>query len=87
MYVARLRSLLEYCNFGPLLDEIAWSAGLKHLLAQSALPYVKAVELALSAENAAQSMRELGIRSEGGSTSRLVPQEVHKTSTSGASPV
>ena len=47
----------------------------KRLLAEPALTYGKAVELALSAETAAQSMRELGGRTEsGGSTS----QGVHK---------
>jgi hypothetical protein len=57
----------------------------QQLLAQPGLTYQKAVELALSAETAAQSMRELGVKTESGPSARL-PQEVHKTSTSGTSP-
>ena len=93
-YVAELRSLSEYCNFGATLDDMLRDrlvcgvndrAIQKQLLAQPGLTHQKAVELALSAETAAQSMRELGLKSESGPSARL-PQEVHKTSTSGASP-
>ena len=93
-YVAELRSLSEYCNFGATLDDmlrdrlvcrVNGRAIQKQLLAQPGLTYQKAVELALSAETAAQSMRELGLKSESGPSARL-PQEVHKTSTSSASP-
>lgn len=44
------------------------------------------MELALTAETAVQSMRELGIRPESAPSGRQNPQEVHRTSTSGASP-
>ena len=56
----------------------------KTLLAQVALTYEKAAEIALNAEAATQSMRELGLRSESGSISRPTPQVVHKTSATGA---
>ena len=56
----------------------------KTLLAQVALTYEKAAEIALNAEAATQSMRELGLRSESGSFSRPTPQVVHKTEATGA---
>ena len=67
-FVAELRSLSEYCNFGASLDGmirdrlvcgVNEAAIQKRLLAEPALTYGKAVELALSAETAAQSVREL----------------------------
>ena len=94
-YVAELRSLTEYCNFGATLDVMIRDrlvcgvndrALQKQLLAQTDLTYEKAVELALNAEIAAQSMRELGGRPESAPSELRSPQEVHKTSTSGASP-
>ena len=87
-YVAELRSLSEYCNFGAMLNDMLRDrlvcgvndgAIQKTLLAQVALTYEKAAELALNAEAATQSMRELGLRSESGSFSRPTPQVVHKT--------
>ena len=69
-YVAELRVLSEYCNFGATLNDMLRDrlvcgvndrAIQKQLLAQSGLTYQKAVELALSAETAAQSMRELRV--------------------------
>ena len=92
-YVAELRSLSEYCNFGATLNDMLRdrlvcgvndSAIQKTLLAQVALTYEKAAEIALNAEAATQSMRELGLRSESGSFSRPTPQVVHKTEASGA---
>ena len=86
-YVAELRSLTEYCNFGPTLDNMIRDrlvcgvndgAIQKRLLAEPALTYGKAVELALSAEMAAQSMRELGGRTESGTSGRSTSQGVHK---------
>ena len=86
-YVAELRSLTEYCNFGPTLDnmirdrlvcDVNDGAIQKRLLAEPALTYGKAVELALSAETAAQSMRELGGRTESGASGRSTSQGVHK---------
>ena len=94
-YVAELRSLSEYCNFGTSLEDMLRDrlvcgvndrAIQKHLLAQTDLNYKKAVELALAAETAAQSLRELGAKPESGPSGRQLPQEVHKTSPSGASP-
>ena len=94
-YVAELRSLSEYCNFGTSLEDMLRDrlvcgvndrAIQKHLLAQTDLNYKKAVELALAAETAAQSLRELGAKPESGPSGRQLPQKVHKTSPSGASP-
>ena len=48
--------------------------------------YQKAVELALSIETAAQSMRELRSKPETGLSSQSAPQEVHKTCTPNAVP-
>ena len=73
--VAELSSLSEYCNFGATLNDMLRDrlvcgmndgAIQKALLAQVALAYEKAAELALNAEAATQSMRELGLRSESG---------------------
>ena len=95
-YVAELRSLSEYCNFGATLDDMLRDrlvcgvndrAIQKQLLSQPDLTYKKAVELALAAETAAQSMRELATKPESDPSGRQNPQEVHKTtSTSSASP-
>jgi len=94
-FVSELRSLSEYCNFGGTLDNMIRdhlvcgvndSAIQKCLLAESGLTYEKAVELALSAETAAQNVRELRAKPKGGLFSHSTPQEVHRTSTSNASP-
>ena len=94
-YVTELRSLSEYCNFGAILNEMLRDrlvcgvnngAIQKLLLSQTDLTYERAVEIALSAETAAQSMRELGSRPESAPSGRHIPLVVHRTSTSGASP-
>ena len=81
-YVAELRSLSEYCNFGATLNDMLRDrlvcgvndgAIQKTLLAQVALTYEKAAEIALNAEAATQSMRGLGLRSESGLFSRPTP--------------
>ena len=58
----------------------------KRLLAEPALTYEKAVELALSAETAAQSVRELRSRLEQEAPVRAPPQVVYKTGASSSSP-
>ena len=87
-YVAELRSLSEYCNFGAVLNDMIRDrlvCGLndaaiqKRLLAEPALTYAKAVELALSAETSAQSVRELRSRSEQEAPAAAPLQGVHKT--------
>ena len=89
-FVSELRSLSEYCNFGATLDDMVRdrlvcgvndNAIQKRLLAEPSLTYQKAVELALSIETAAQSMRELRSKPETGLSSQSAPQEVHKTCT------
>ena len=83
-YLAELRSLSEFCNFGDTLEvmirdrlvcEINDAAIQKRLLAESGLTYAKAVEIALNAETAAKSMRELRVKSEEGSKAH---QSVHR---------
>ena len=68
MFVAELRSLTEYCNFGDTLKVMIRNhlvcginddAIQKRLLGESTLMYEKAVEITLNMETAAQSMREL----------------------------
>ena len=87
-YVAELRSLSEYCNFGAVLNDMIRdrlvcgvndAAIQERLLAEPALTYSKAVELALSAEIAAQSVRELRSRSEQEAPAAAPLQGVHKT--------
>ena len=64
-YVAELRALAEFCNFGTTLedmlrDQLVW--GIKndsmqqHLLQESKLTYKKALELAQGLETAAQNV-------------------------------
>ena len=87
-YVAELRSLTEFCNFGASLEEmirdrlvcgINDSSLQKWLLAEPVLTYKRAVELALSSETATQSVKELrGKQDNGGASSS--PQTVHNTS-------
>ena len=94
-YLAELRSLSEHCNFGESLNDmlrdrlvcgINDSAIQKTLLAKAALTFEAATEIALTAEATTQSMRELGLRSEGSSlSSRTAPQDVHRTIAGGTS--
>ena len=67
-FVAELRSLAEFCNFGGTLEVMIRdrvvcgvndTAVQKRLLAEPGLTYAKAVEIAQGAETAAQSLREL----------------------------
>ena len=87
-YVAKLRSLSEYCEFGTTLEDMLWDhlvCGVndhniqKSLLVQKDLMYAKQEELAVSSEAAVRSMRDLGIKPpvSGGQD----PLEVHKTGT------
>ena len=67
-FVAELRSLAEFCNFGEVLEDmlrdrlvcgIRDEAIQKRLLAESKLTYQTAVELAQSQERTAQNVKEL----------------------------
>ena len=82
-YVAELRALTEFCNFGASLEEMIRDrlvCGIndpslqKRLLAEPDLSYAKAVELALNAETATQSVKELRGKQDGAAA----PQPVHK---------
>ena len=86
-YVAELRSLSEYCNFGAVLNDMIRDrlvcgvndvAIQRRLLAKPTLTYEKVVELALSAETAARSVRELKSRPEQETPTRGILQDVHK---------
>ena len=77
-FVAELRSLSEFCNFGDTLDVMIRDrlvCGInditiqKRLLSEPGLTYAKAVEIAQSAETAAQSLRELRGKRENGAPS------------------
>ena len=90
-YVTELRSLTEFCNFGESLEVmirdqlvcgINDSPIQKRLLSEPGLTYEKAVELALNAETAAQSLQELRTKQD----SATAPQQtVHRTTTISAS--
>ena len=97
-YVAELRSLTEFCNFGDSLElmirdrlvcGINDAAIQTRLLADTELTYDKAVSIALNAETATQSVRELRVKQESGVMHQQQP--VHKTdvqqSSSQASPL
>ena len=67
-FVAELRRLSEFCNFGDVLEDmirdrlvcgIRDDAIQKRLLSETKLTYKKAVELALNQEQAMQNMKEL----------------------------
>ena len=67
-YVAELRAMTEFCNFGETLEVMIRDrlvCGIndiniqRRLLSEPKLTYAKAVEIAQTAESAAQSMREL----------------------------
>ena len=88
-FVAELRSLAEFCNFGDTLDVMIRDrlvcgindTGMqKRLLAEPGLTYVKAVEIAQATETAAQSLRELRTKPDTGTSPRSSPQEVHRMS-------
>ena len=94
-YVAELRYLSEYCKFGAVLNYMIGdrlvcgvndAAIQKRLLVEPALKYDKAVEPALSAETAAQSVRELQSRSEQEAPVAAPLQGVHKTGVLPSSP-
>ena len=68
-YLAELRSLAEYCNYGASLEAMLRDrlvCGINNekiqqrLLAEAKLTYAKALELAQGLETAAQNMKELG---------------------------
>ena len=94
-FVAELRSLTEYCNFGDTLEVmirdhlvcgINDAAIQKRLLGESTLTYEKAVEIALNTVTAAQSTRELRVKPEDGVSSQPSPSVVHKTTAATAAP-
>ena len=67
-YIAQLKQLAEYCNFGTTLPEmlrdrlvcgIAQQQWQKRLLSEDGLTYDKAVKLLLSMESAEQEVRDL----------------------------
>ena len=86
-FVAELRSLAEFCNFGGTLEtmlrdhivcEINDDTIQKRLLSEPGLDYAKAVETTTNMETAAQSVRELKSKPDGVPHSSPV-QLVHKT--------
>ena len=88
-YVAELRCLSEYCNFGGTLEVmirdrlvcgINDSTIQKRLLAEPGLTYDKAVELSLSMEMAAKNLKELKVKSEPSGDANFNPtqQDVHR---------
>ena len=100
-FVAELRALAEFCNFGDTLnvmlrDRIVCGinddATQRRLLAEPDLNYAKAVETARSMEAASLSMKELksgppsaGGYASGSNTATLLPT-VHRTSAATGSP-
>ena len=89
-FVAELRCLAEFCNFGDTLEVMLRDLivcginddGLqRHLLAQPALDYNKAVESAMNMEAAAKSVRELRVKQETHGSGPPTPQQVHRTGT------
>ena len=89
VFVAELRSLAEFCNFRDTLEVmlrdrivcgINDDAIQKRLLAEPALNYEKAVEMAMNMETAAQSMKELKGRADSSTTHTPPHHQVHRTS-------
>ena len=86
-YVAELRSLSEYCDFGTTLEDMLRDRlvcgvndrNIQRTLLTQDLTYAKAVELAVSAETAVKSIRDLGIKPP--VSGAQDPLGVHKTST------
>ena len=67
-FLAELRSLAEFCNFGPSLEEmlqdrLVYGVGNEkiqtRLLGEAKLTYEKAMQLALSMETAAKNLKEI----------------------------
>ena len=93
-FVAELRRLSEFCNFGEVLEDmirdrlvcgIRDDAIQKRLLSESKLTYDKAVEIALNQEQAAQNMRELKFKRDSAAPTDYGPrQEVYKVAGSSA---
>ena len=89
-FVSELRCLSEFCNFGETLEDmirdrlvcgINDDAIQKRMLAEPTLSYKKAVELVLSMETAAQSMKELRLKT-GADVDHFPKQrEVHRMTT------
>ncbi len=92
-YVAELRSLAQFCNFGASLEDMLRDrivcgindvTAQKRLLAERDLTYQKALDLARGQEVAAQSLKEIrGPKQAFGSVSQDV-NKVHATSGKGA---
>ena len=90
-FVAELRALAEFCNFGDALEAMLRDrivCGInedsiqRRLLSDPTMDYAKAVETALNMETAAQSMNTLNSKAEGVSSSnRPVSPQVNKTTT------
>ena len=89
-FVSELRCLSEFCNFGETLEDmirdrlvcgINDDAIQKRMLAEPTLSYKKAVELALSMETAAQSMKELRLKTGADVNHFPKQQEVHRMTT------
>ena len=92
-FVAELRCLSEFCNFGKSLQDmirdrlvcgINDEAIQKQLLSKPKLTYEQAVELALSLERAAQNIQDLKTRKEGSGHNQPRQQEVHGVSSTGS---
>ena len=92
-FVAELRCLSEFCNFGESLQDmirdrlvcsINDEAIQKQLLSKPKLTYEQAVELALSLERAAQNIQDLKTKKEGSSHNQPRQQEVHGVSSTGS---
>ena len=91
-FVAELRSLSEFCNFGDTLDTmirdrlvcgINDDAIQRRLLSEPGLTYTKSVELAQSMETAAQNVKELKTKPEHSNVQPRTPaagQDVHYVS-------
>ena len=88
-YVAELRSLAEYCNFGGTLDDmlrdqLVW--GVKNdaiqqkLLGEAKLTFKRAMELAQGLETAAQNVQTLKASTQGSDPGK---SEVHKIADAG----
>ena len=67
-FLAELRSLAEFCKFGPSLEEmlrdrLVWGVGNEkiqtRLLGEAKLTYEKSMQLALSMETAAKNQKEI----------------------------
>ena len=88
-FIAELRALAEFCNFGDTLEAMLRDRILcginddsiqRRLLSEPKLDYAKAVETALNMETAAQSMRTLKNKTEGSTGDTPAPPQVNKTS-------